>query len=130
MTADAFSWSTLPAVFAEAKGAIEATFAAQSAPEIVRSVLRGDQPREGVCLNGLEYLVHGVGYTVVLPSEGHVHFDGSAEGDFFTQDDVALFLTTAELCDSPDPSEVAGHLDALCIEGSLIKLRSGRYSLP
>ena len=82
------------ASFAEAKAAIESPFDVMSAAEIVSAVLQGRMPREGRCVNGLEYFVHGVGYTIMIDSGGQVHFDGGdgGIGDVFSAYDIQEFL--------------------------------------
>ncbi len=85
------------ASFAQAKRDIELTFSVGSAADIVSAVLKGRKAREGSTLSGLEYFVHGIGYTVVVPSGGQVHFDsgGHGEGDVFSAYDIQLFLETS-----------------------------------
>ncbi len=81
------------ALFLQAKKDIELTFSVGSAAEIVSAVLKGRKAREGRTLSGREYFVHGIGYTVVMPSGGNVHFDSGdrGEGDVFSVHDVRFF---------------------------------------
>jgi hypothetical protein len=116
--------------FAQARAAIKATFGVGSAPEIVAAVLHGERSRNGVCNNGWEYYVHGVGYTVVLPSGGQVHLDGSEQGDFFTAYDVSFFLETEEGLDKIDAVTVKAWCETMCERNLLCRAGESKYSLP
>jgi hypothetical protein len=115
--------------FSQAYAAILDTFRADSAPQIVSAVLKGEMPRNGSCINGWAYYVHGIGFTVVLPSGGQVHFDGSEQGDFFTVYDISFFLETAEGLDDVDQSEIIKWCNAMCERKALRCLGGVRYSL-
>lgn len=94
------------AVFAEVSGAIDGlldarrlvadVFGVSSASSLVRRVLDGEIHRQGHLPNGLEYFVHGVGYTVVFDNGAQAHLDAcdsdSDGGDCFTVYDVRGFL--------------------------------------
>jgi hypothetical protein len=115
--------------FSAASAAIKVTFNAESAPEIVSAVLKGRKPRNGVCDNGWEYYVHGVGFTVVLPSGGQAHFDGSKQGDFFTAHDIAFFLETAEGFDEISLQAIQSSCETMCERGIIRCLGDAKYSL-
>jgi hypothetical protein len=115
--------------FTKASAAIRATFSADSAPQIVAAVLKGEMPRNGTCINGWDYYVHGVGFTVVLPSGGQVHFDGSAYGDFFTIHDVTFFLETSEELDEIGLPLVRAWCETMCEQNKLRCLGDAKYSL-
>lgn len=117
------------ACFARARVAMRDSFGVNSAPEIVTVVLQGQRPRSGFCINGWEYFVHGVGYTVVLPSGGQVHFDGSAEGDFFTTYDVAFFTETDAQFDELDVATIRAGCEDMAERGFVCRLGGFRYSL-
>lgn len=92
------------AVYAEVSGAIDGlldarrlvadVFGVSSASSLVRRVLDGEVPRQGHFPNGLEYFVHGVGYTVVFDDGAQAHLDAcdGDGGDCFTVYDVRGFL--------------------------------------
>ena len=107
-------------------------FQLQSTAEIVSAVVRGEAPREGDLGNGYTYFVHGVGYTVVFPSEAQAHIDASDAGDMFTMYDVRHFLRTAEdpPMEVPDLDEIEAACDRLVEQGVLERTRPGDYVLP
>lgn len=111
------------ALFLQAKKDIELTFSVESAAEIVSAVLKGRKAREGRTLNGLEYFVHGIGYTVVMPSGGNVHFDSGdrGEGDVFSAHDIQLFLETSGHVPVPAIEEVKSTLSDLHSSGMLLR---------
>ncbi|NIL58212.1 DUF6896 domain-containing protein [Salinispora arenicola] len=92
------------AVFAEVSGAIDGlldarrlvadVFGVSSASSLVRRVLDGEIHRQGHFPNGLEYFVHGVGYTVVFDNGAQAHLDAcdGDGGDCFTVYDARGFL--------------------------------------
>lgn len=121
---------TVIADFSSETAAIETTFGLDSASEIVSAVLRGCGSRNGNCDNGWEYFVHGFGYTVVLPTGGQVHFDGSNEGDFFTKYDLAFFLESDERFKDPDDPAVGKMIADMCARRKIRCLPDGRYGLP
>lgn len=116
--------------FVQASAAVKATFHADSASGIVAAVLQGERARNGVCDNGWEYFVHGVGYTVVVPSGGQVHFDGSVQGDFFTAYDMSFFSETVDGADKVDVATVNVWCETMCERGSLRRVGKFKYSLP
>ncbi len=109
------------ASFAQAKAAMEETFRVRSAAEVVSAVLRGRMPREGHCLNGLEYFVHGIGYTVVTASGGQVHFDSGDEvsTDVFSVHDIRAFLETSGYEYVPTIEDVRDALSQLELLGKV-----------
>lgn len=115
--------------FTQARDAIMSTFQATSCPEIVTAVLKEEMPRNGTCLNGWEYNVHGVGFTVTLPSEAQVHFDGSNQGDYFTDYDIQFFIETSEMLNEVSLPEVVESLNNLSDQNIIRHLDDGRYSL-
>lgn len=114
--------------FLQAKAAIERTFAAGSAPEIVAAVLQGRMPRQGRCDNGLEYFVHGVGYTVVTDSGGPVHIDGTEAGDVVSVYDLRAFFESAEIDHVPNVEDIRIACNELRSEGILHEV-GRRYSI-
>ncbi|MFC8850353.1 MULTISPECIES: DUF6896 domain-containing protein [unclassified Micromonospora] len=82
-----------------ARRLVAEAFGVSSASSLVRRVLDGEVPRQGHFLNGLEYFVHGVGYTVVYDSGAQAHLDAcdGDGGDCFTVYDVRGFLR--DTCD-------------------------------
>jgi hypothetical protein len=112
--------------FVQAKLDIELTFAVASAADIVSAVLKGRKACEGRTLNGLEYFVHGIGYTVVVSSEGHVHFDSGdpGEGDVFSAYDILLFMETSGHLPLPAIEGVKSVLNDLSSEGALMRFRN------
>ncbi|MEU9122471.1 hypothetical protein AB0C96_21860 [Streptomyces sp. NPDC048506] len=115
--------------FREAKKAIEETFNASSAPEIVAAVLRHDLPRDGVCANGFSYSVHGIGYTVTLPDGGQVHLDGSRDGDFFKVYGLAFYLESSSKFEEMDISAIKHECAILVERGEIHQGRKGDYYL-
>lgn len=117
------------ASFVEARAALEETFGVAGAPSIVQEVLSGHQPREGRCRNGLEYFVHGIGYTVVLADGCPAHIDGSDHGDVFTAYDVRSFLS--ECIEEPPPVEIVNaELGELETAGALRRVDEMTYCMP
>lgn len=121
---------TVLVAFKAAKEAIETTFGVAGAPAVVGLVLKGFKPREGVCLNGLEYSVHGIGYTVVFPDEGQAHIDGSVDGDLFSVHDVSFFLESSGVDPVPDIEVLEVELEKLLRSGSLHKAGARKYLMP
>ena len=79
--------------FIEAQRLMRETFGVMTASEVVSEVLQGRAERNGRCHNGYEYMVHGVGYTVVFPSGAQAHIDSCGEGrDCFRIYDIQFFL--------------------------------------
>jgi hypothetical protein len=115
--------------FRNAKNAIEETFEASRAPEIVSAVLSHSFPRNGTCSNGYAYTVHGIGYTVTLPDGGEVHLDGSPEGDCFTVYDLELFFETSSEFHEMNIGEIERECSRMEGEGLLRKTRTGVYVL-
>jgi hypothetical protein len=109
------------ALFLQAKRDLELTFSAGSASEIVSAVLKGQKTREGHTLNGLEYFVHGIGYTVVMSSGGNIHFDSGdrGEGDVFSAHDIQFFLETSGRNPVPAIDEIKSVLNDLNSSGIL-----------
>lgn len=107
------------ASFEEARRVIERTFGASSASDIVAKVLRGEMPRNGLCDNGLEYMVHGVGYTVVLTSGAQVHIDSGGDSDCFTLYDLRFYLQDAETGNAPSVADLAEVCEVLSRAGRL-----------
>ncbi|MDG4770308.1 hypothetical protein [Solwaraspora sp. WMMD792] len=118
------------ASFVQAKQEIERTFAVASAADIVSAVLRGRNAREGRTLSGLEYFVHGIGYTVVVQSGGQAHFDSgdTGQGDVFSAHDVLLFMETSGHMQLPAVSAVKSVLNDLSSEGALMRF-GNRYGV-
>jgi hypothetical protein len=114
------------AAFVLAKSAIELTFDATSATEIVSAVLKGQKAREGRCVNGLEYFVHGIGYTVVTPSGGQVHYDSgdAGEGDVFSANDIRFFLETSQHMPVPAIDDIKRILNDLRSSGIVLQFRN------
>jgi hypothetical protein len=118
------------ASFAEAKAAIEETFCVVGAPEIVSAVLAGSRPRQGLCAGGLEYFVHGIGYTVVFPDGGQIHIDGDASGDdVFSCYDMSFFLESSSKA-SLSAREIQDLLDELVGSDRLRRAGSKKFIVP
>lgn len=115
--------------FTEARNSIMSTFRATSCPDIVTAARKREIPRNGTCLNGWEYSIHGVGFTVTLPPKGQAHFDGSNQGDYFTDYDVQFFIETSELLNEAGLAEVVESLNNLSDQKIIRHLDDGRYSL-
>lgn len=82
--------------FIAARSVMRETFGVTAASEVVAQVLQRRAERNGRCRNGYEYIVHGVGYTVVFPSGAQVHIDSCGEGrDCFKVYDLQFFLNDA-----------------------------------
>jgi hypothetical protein len=117
--------------FLSARDCVEGTFGVRGAENIVAGVLRGDHHRKGTCADGSEYLVHGVGYTVVLLGGGQVHIDAGANGlDVITSFDIQFFLETAPPGVETDIVEIEEQCSLLVDRGFLGRVTSRRYSLP
>ena len=92
------------AVVADISGAIDRllgarrlvadAFGVTSASGLVRRVRDGEIPRHGRLPNGMEYLVHGIGYTVVYNDGRGAHLDAcdGGAGDCFKAYDVRQIL--------------------------------------
>ncbi|MEV7382057.1 DUF6896 domain-containing protein [Streptomyces lydicus] len=115
--------------FRNAKRAIEETFGASGAPEIVSAVLSHRLPRSGTCSNGFEYSVHGIGYTVTLPDGGEVHLDGSRQGDCFTPYDLELYFETSSKFEEMDVEDIERECSLMTRKGVLHEIRTRVYLL-
>lgn len=118
------------ASFVQAKQDIERTFGLASAADLVAAVLKGRKARVGRTLDGLEYFVHGIGYTVVVPSGGQAHFDSGdhGEGDVFSAYDILLFMETSGHVPLPPVDGVKAVLNDLSSEGKLMRF-GNRYGI-
>jgi hypothetical protein len=118
------------ASFREAKVAIGTSFSADSAAEIVSAVVNGKMPRRGRCSNGLEYFVHGVGYTVITEAGGQAHIDScGADGDCFSVYDVRFFMETAGFETVPDIADIRSACQRLATSGVVRQLDPNRFSI-
>ncbi|GAB3900338.1 DUF6896 domain-containing protein [Kibdelosporangium lantanae] len=105
--------------FAAGKASIEETFGVRGANQVVRAVLTGSRPRRGRCLDGREYFIHGIGYTVVFFDDGQVHIDGDVDdNDVFSSYDVSFFLKTSGI-ETVSDREIRPLLDDLVDSGRL-----------
>lgn len=100
-----------------------------SAGAVVDGMHRGAWPRRGSLPDGLRYIVHGIGYTVVMPSGGLVHLDAADGGDSLTVSELAMSFRTLD-DDPPTPEELEQALTQIAREGGLHRLGSGKYLLP
>ncbi|MGC4810921.1 DUF6896 domain-containing protein [Micromonospora sp. DT228] len=79
--------------FFEARRIISRCLGVASAAELVAAVLNGSVPRNGHCQDGVEYMVHGVGYTVTFSNDAQAHIDASgAQRDCFKLYDLRFYL--------------------------------------
>ncbi|MFG2532624.1 DUF6896 domain-containing protein [Streptomyces sp. NPDC048516] len=115
--------------FREAKKAIEKTFSASGAPEIVSAALNHRLPRNGTCSNGFAYSVHGIGYTVTFPDGGEVHLDGSRQGDCFTLYDLEFYFETSPKFEEMTIENIERECSLMVIQGVLQEVRTGVYLL-
>ncbi|MGY0234419.1 DUF6896 domain-containing protein [Longispora urticae] len=116
--------------FRKAREHIFEAFGKPSASELVSAVLAGEIPRRGKLPNGLEYFVHGIGYTVVLGTGSHVHVDASEMGDSFSVYDIDFFFKSddAEII-APELLTITEICDRLVIGGTLGKVGERHYVL-
>jgi len=113
-----------------ARSQMEHDFNAESTSTIISQVNRGEKPREGTLSNGLEYFVHGIGYTVTLPSGGQVHIDSAPEGDSFSVYDLQLFIETSGEEPVPGISAIADTCNEKVRDGELSSISEWKYLLP
>ncbi len=100
---------------------------------VVRRVLDRDLPRQGTLDNGLEYDVHGIGYSVVMPSEAQVLIDAGDVADVFSAYDIEMYLDFAEdgLLPKLSIEQVVAALTELSAEGAVVELvEERRFTLP
>jgi hypothetical protein len=119
--------------FRVARAKMNAASGGADATAAVLAVRQGLIPREGVLDDGLEYFVHGVGYTVVMPSEAQAHIDAGSAGDMFTNHDIRTYLRTAEDGQLPvlTIEEIRDATDKLSSDGKLVELIEGmEFALP
>ena len=115
--------------FREARAAIRETFSIVSAAEVVGRVLSHEIPRYGYCRNGLEYYVHGVGYTVILRNGAQVHIDSVGERDCFSIYDLRNFLEEDTEEDSPSIPELERVCADLVDSGELSRVGAITFAL-
>jgi hypothetical protein len=114
--------------FYQARAVMADGFSVQSASAVVSAVLDGSKPRKGKCVNGWDYFVHGVGYTVVLPSEAQLHIDAGKSTDVISLYDIRFYLESLG-CDVPELADLRGQCEALVREGVLGALDGTKYEL-
>jgi hypothetical protein len=116
--------------FRVGKRAMEQHFGVSSTSGIVEAVLQGGMPRQGQTGDGLEYFVHGVGYTVTLPDGGEVHIDAERSGgDCFKVYDVCQYLETSGRIETCDIEQVRAVLAQQVAGGELRTAGQGYYVL-
>jgi hypothetical protein len=116
--------------FLHARDCLEETFGVRGASKVVADVLGGERERSGSCVGGLEYLVHGIGYTVVQPDGGQLHIDaGKDDRDVITVYDIQLFLETASPGVEVDVAEIEECCSVLAERWVLEALAPRRYAL-
>jgi hypothetical protein len=113
-----------------ARSQMEASFNLNSTRAIVSAVNRGDKPRQGRLSNGLEYSVHGIGYTVTLPSGGEIHIDSAPDGDSFSVYDIRQFIETSGEERVPDIFEITNVFKQKVRNGELSAISERKYLLP
>ncbi|RMI45548.1 DUF6896 domain-containing protein [Streptomyces triticirhizae] len=117
--------------FRAGREAMARHFGAASAAHFLRAVLDGARPREGTTSEGLEYFVHGVGYTITLADGGEVHLDAERSGgECFKAYDICLYLETAGHVACPDAAPVRAELRRRAQRGELVAVDHGAYLLP
>ncbi|MFF9781582.1 hypothetical protein [Streptomyces nigrescens] len=111
--------------FRKAKKAIEGTFDASGAPEIVSAVLSRSLPRSGTCSNGFEYSVHGIDSP---PTEGKFTWmaaDKAIASPFTT----GTSLETSSRFEEMDVEEIERECSLMTEQGVVRKIRTGVYLL-
>jgi hypothetical protein len=106
--------------FAEARRQIGETFGTSTAAEVVTAVLRGGKARNGRCRDGSEYLVHGTGYSVVLPGGAQAHIDAHGDrSDRFTAWDIRMYLD--DLIDGDVPLDAVAEVCASYVRSGVLR---------
>jgi proline racemase len=113
-----------------ARSEMEDAFNTNSTTAIVSAVNRGEKARQGALSNDLEYFVHGIGYTVTLPSGGQVHIDSAPGGDSFSVYDIQQFIETSGEGRAPDISVIANVCEEKVRNGELLAISEWKYLLP
>jgi len=116
--------------FRMARSQMEDAFHADSTSAIISAVNRGEKPRRGKLPDGLEYFVHGIGYTVSLPSGGEIHIDSAPGGDSFSVYDIQQFVETSGEERDLDTSAIANVCEGKARSGELTALSEWKYLLP
>lgn len=119
--------SSAVAEFVNVRKLMADSFGVASAPALVSAVLSGKMERRGACVNGWQYLIHGVGYTVVTAGGGQVHIDGSDVGDVFTLYDIRSYLDSIG-CTVPGLDVIRQECDRLASCQILERVDEIRYS--
>jgi hypothetical protein len=113
-----------------ARSKMEGAFAASSASAIVSEVNRGERARQGKLPDGLEYFVHGIGYTVTLPAGGQVHIDSSPDGDSLSIYDIQHFMETSGEENVPGLTAITDVCDEKVRSGELSAISEWQFLLP
>ncbi|MDT7784493.1 MAG: hypothetical protein QOF58_2912 [Pseudonocardiales bacterium] len=114
--------------FYQARAAMMKDFRARTASDVVSAVLTGSMPRQGNCANGWGYFVHGVGYTVVLPSEAQLHIDAGKDVDVISVFDLRFYLEGIG-CGALELAAIREQCEALVVEGLLGELDGTNFEL-
>jgi hypothetical protein len=117
-------------VFRMARSQMEGAFNANSTRAIISAVHRGEKPRQGTLPDGLEYFVHGIGYTIALPSGGQIHIDSAPDGDSLSVYDIQQFIETSAEERAPDISAIATVCEEKVRKGELLAMSEWKYLLP
>jgi hypothetical protein len=113
-----------------ARSEMEGAFNTNSTTSIISAVNRGERSRQGALSNDLEYFVHGIGYTVTLPSGGQVHIDSAPDGDSFSVYDIQQYIETSGEGRAPDISVIASVCEEKVRNGELSAISEWKYLLP
>jgi hypothetical protein len=114
--------------FYQARAVMMEDFGAHRASEVVSAVLNGSKPRQGSCVNGWGYFVHGVGYTVVLPYEAQLHIDAGDNADVISVFDLRFYLEGVG-CGAVELAVIREQCDALVSEGLLGEIDGAKFEL-
>ena len=111
--------------FYRAKRLMEEELLVTAASQAVERANRGQVARYGRG-QGFVYSIHGVGYTVVLPSGASAHIDSLGSDDGFTSYDIRAYLGEG-LEAVPSIEEIRTACDQCAAQGLVVKVDDVTY---
>jgi len=111
--------------FYRAKRLMEEELLVTAASQVVERANRGEVARHGRG-QGFVYSIHGIGYTVVLPSGAPAHIDSLGDEDGFTSYDIRAYLDEV-LETVPSIEEIRLACDLCAAQGLIVKVDAATY---